>query len=302
MASSPLAPILAPWLLGALGCACANGPRTITRIPFTLTAADNLSVRAMLNEHEPLDLMFHTAVDGVALTQAAIARLARFHADGQVAVQSWGGTAQARQSVGNTLRIGELTFRDVVITEDLASGPGTDGKFGPSLFAGRVVAIDFDARELAIHDALPALDSRYDRLDLVVRHGAPFVTGEVVFGERACPVELMLHTGYSGTLLLDEAFVAANAHGAPLETIRERALQDSYGNTIKTRTVRLPRLRLGPLSFANVPVEVFPGRLGSERVSVVGSGLLKRCNLVLDLARAQVHLARNRESAAPFGA
>ena len=303
------APGRARWAcLALLWASCAGvGERTghgaapdAVRIPFTLTAADNLSIRATVNGTDSVELMFHTAVDSVSMTKEAIARLSRFTADESVEVQSWGGTTQARHSAGNTLAIGDQVWRDVAITEDDNSGPGTDGKFGPGLFAGKVVEIDFDARQLVIHSTLPAIEPRFERLDLVRREGLLFVTGELGVGEGRYATEFLLHTGFGGTALLDEQFLRMHGLDDELETISESVLRDSYGNPVKTRKVRLASLRLGALTFSDVPVGLFEGWLGSQRVSVLGGGLLKRCNLIIDAENRHLYVAPSRLKDAPF--
>jgi len=290
------------WLVATGAGACATGDRaaTPTRIPFTLTQFDNIAVRGTLNGSESLDLLFHTGVDSVSLTRDAIARLARFDAKETVSVQSWGGTQEARHSTGNTLQIGDVVCRGLAITEDQNSGPGTDGKFGPSLFAGKIVEVDYDARQLVLHDTLPALDERWMPLVANVRDGGTYVDAEVVVGDRALTTTFLLHTGYHGTGLLDEEFVRANGLGDVLATIRENELHDSYGNVVKTREVRVPTLRLGPLAMKDVPVGVFEGKLGSGRTSVLGCAVLKRCNLVLDVANGRVWATPSRFANAPF--
>ena len=284
-------------LLSVLAACSGAAP---IRIPFTLTAADNLSVRATLNGTDAVELMFHTAIDSVSLTKAAVAKLSSFRADGTATVRSWGGSAQARHSTGNTLLIGALSFSDLAITESDNSGPGTDGKFGPKLFGAKVVEIDFDARELVLHTALPALGPQWQRLDLVCREGSMFVMGEVVVGEQRCPTELLLHSGFGGVALLDAEFVRTHGLDAQLVTIRENDLRDSYGNLVKTRTVRLPSLHLGALAFRDVPVGIFDGVLGSRRMSILGGGLLKRVNLILDVGNGHLYVASSQLMGAPF--
>ncbi len=272
----------------------------VVRIPFTLTAADNISVRAVLNGADAVDLMFHTAVDSVSMTKAAIAKLSGFKAEESVNVQSWGGTTAARHSTGNTLQIGGLVFRDVAVTEDENSGAGTAGKFGPSLFAGRIVDVDFDARELVIHAWLPAKAEGYQRLDFISRHGAMSVLGEVSVGERRLTTEFMLHTGFGGTALLDEEFVRTHELDAELKPYGASVLKDSYGNDVKTSKVLLPGLRFGGTTFANVPVGLFPGKIGSRRTSVVGAGLLKRLNFIIDAEHRRFYVAPNALMGSPF--
>lgn len=283
-----------------LACASVDGRTShettpaVVRIPFTLTASDNLSIHATLNGTDSVELMFHTAVDSVSMTKEAIARLSHFSADESIAVHSWGGTTQARHSTDNTLRIGDQVWREVAITEDDNSGRGTDGKFGPSLFTGKVVEIDFDARQLVIHSALPAIDPRFERLDLTCRQGALFLSGEIMVAEGLYTTEFMLHTGFGGTALLDEQFVRTNELDEKLATISESVMKDSYGSSVKTRKVRLQSLRLGRLAFTDVPVGIFNGAIGSQRMSILGGGLLKRCNLIIDAENGHLYVAPSR--------
>ena len=298
-----------PWIAIACvlqACSAVDGLPSrpsgvaVVRIPFTLTAADNIAVRATLNATDTVDLMFHTAVDSVSLTKEAIAKLSSFTANGSVSVQSWGGTADARQSTGNSLSVGEFTWRDLTITEADNSGPGTDGKFGPNLFAGKVVEINFDSRELLIHSTLPAMDGSFQQLDLVTRRGSMYVTGELTVAERHYTTEFLLHSGFAGTALLDEEFVRTHDLGADLETLSESVLKDSYGNEVKTRSVRVPALRFGATTFADVPVGIFEGKIGSARASIIGCGLLKRFNIIIDAKNRHLYLAPNKLSGATF--
>lgn len=269
------------------------------RIPFRLTAADNLVVRATLNGVDDVDLMFHTAFSGVALTKTATAKLASFRADGAVDVKSWGGTASARRSGGNALRIGALERRGLEIFEDEFSGSETDGKFGPDLFSGRAFVVDFDAREIVVSDALPALDERH-RLELSTVAGAMAVVGEISVGDVRFATPFMVHTGFGGTALLDEELVREHGLETRLEIAVGGALKDAYGNEVKTRKARLPSLRFGATAFENVSVGLFPGRIGGVRTSVLGTGLLKRFNLHFDAERRSLYAVPNRAFALPF--
>lgn len=287
---------LGPLLLGLGGCAAtgpaSTEPAAIARIPFTLTPADNLSIRATLNGTDTVELMFHTAVDSISLTKTATARLASFSANGTATVRSWGGASEARHSTGNWLQIGDLVWRDLPITEDENSGPGTDGKFGPNLFAGKVVEIDFAARELKLHATLPAIAETFDRLDLICRDGLMSIAGELTAGERRYQTDFLLHTGFGGTVLLDEQFVWQHELAASLPSRGERVLVDSYGKPVRTRKVMLPALRFGATTFADVSAELFHGTLGSLRTSIVGCGLLKQFHLIFDVEHRHLYVRR----------
>lgn len=281
---------------GLTGC---TAPAPCVVIPFTCTADDNVMVHATLNGRDPVDLMFHTAVDSVSLTKAAIARLTTFAPNGSIEVRSWGGTAAARHSQGNTLQIGPLTWRDLELTESELSGPGTDGKFGPNLFAGQVVELDFDRNELRLHETLPPHTEQFECLELEERDGMLFVVGEARVGERAARTSFLLHTGFGGAALFDEQFV--REHGLPTALDPDApTLQDSYGNPVRTQRLQRTSLRLGTLVFDDVPAAVFGGQLGGRRTSVLGGTVLTRMNLVFAADRRHLYVRPNARFAAPW--
>ncbi len=264
-------------------------------------ATDHVVVHATLNGRDPVDLMFHTAIDSVSLTKAAIARLTTFASDGSIDVRSWGGTTSARHSRGNTLQIGPLTWRDLDLTESELSGPGADGKFGPNLFAGQVVELDFDRGELRLHETLPAHAAQFQRLELEVQDGMLFVVGEIVVGGRAARTSFLLHTGFGGAALIDEQFVREQGlPTAPDSTAK--ALQDSYGNPVRTQRLQRTSLRLGSLVFDDVPAAVFPGQLGDRRTSVLGGAVLTRMNLIFAADRRHLYVRPNARFATPWPA
>jgi len=301
-----LGSILASWIVTLAGCASGIRPHDVSsprvvRLPFTLTAANNIAVRATLNDVDAVNLMFHTAVDSVSLTRETIERLSHFEVADSVDVKSWGGTASARRSTGNTLRMGELAWRDLTIFETEQSGPATDGKFGPNLFAGRIVEVDYDAGEISIHAVLPPIGTEFQRLDLARRNGACYVTCPMIVAGEIHATEFMLHTGFGGTALLDQTFLREHGLDAKLAVVGESTLRDSFGNPVPTRTVRIPSLRLGPQEFVDVAVGTFDGRIGSDRASVLGAGLLARCHWILDPDHGHLYVAPRRTEIAARG-
>lgn len=297
--SSPRTGLAAgPLALALTGC---TAPAPPVAIPFTCTAADHVMVRATLNGRDPVDLMFHTAIDSVSLTKAAIARLTTFAPDGSIDVRSWGGTAAARHSRGNTLQIGPLTFCDLELTESELSGPGSDGKFGPNLFAGQFVELDFDRSELRLHATLPPHAAQFECLELEVQNGMLFVVGEARVGERTARPSFLLHTGFGGAALLDEQLV--REHGLPTAPDPTApTLRDSYGNPVPTQRLQRTCLRLGTLVFDGVPAAVFGGQLGDRRTSVLGGTVLTRMNLILSADRRRLYVRPNARFAAPWPA
>ncbi len=249
---------------------------------------------------ERLDLMFHTGVTAVSLTEASARKVTSVKWDKSSRITSWGGGSTARLSEGNTLQMGNKSWNKVSFTEDKLSGTGTDGKFGCNLFQGGVIEIDFDKSVLTVHSSMPEVDKSYERLVIDVDDGVMFVEGIVRVGTREMTNRFLVHTGFGGTILLDDKFVAAHILIGELKTLGEKQLRDSLGNVLTTKKVALPALRFGRTEFSEVPVGLFDGALGRQKMSVVGGDLLKRFNMLIDLQQGQLYLKPNKLFDVPF--
>lgn len=271
-----------------------------TTIPFELTEANNILIAARLNGTDTARLMLHTGVNAVSVTSSAAKKLKSVTFDQTADVSSWGGEQKARLSSKNTLQIGELSWDDVELTEGALSGHGSDGKFGLNLFANKVIEIDFDHKELKLYESLPSHLDDFVRLPLTRKGGGLFVRGQLQVSDAAIEQEFLIHSGYSGTLLLDDAFVAEHGSLGELPILSESELKDSYGNIIKTRQVQLPKFALGELEFSDVPAGYFPGTVGRQRMSVLGGGLLRRFVIAFDAKREHIFLRPGMSFAEPF--
>ena len=121
-------------------------------IPFALTNHNNISIKAILNKTDTVDLMFHTAANSVTLIKSFTDKLTNIKWTDQDSVKSWGGQGTARYSEKNFLQIAEFEWGDVGIWENEHSGPTTDGKFGPNLFENKIIEINFGQKWMIIHE------------------------------------------------------------------------------------------------------------------------------------------------------
>lgn len=272
----------------------------IDTIPFTLTPYDNISITTILNERDTLDLMFHTAANSVTLIKEAVERISSPNFNQKDTVKSWGGESEARYSLNNTLQIGRLRFDSLTIHENERSGRLTDGKFGPNFFNDKILEIDFDNSYLLLHTALPQKATNFEQLPLEYTNGFMFITGQLEVEKEQLNNLFLIHTGYSGTLLLDDEFVNSNEIGGHLEVISESELQDAYGNVLKTKKAILPALHFGEAGFSDVPVGFFEGAIGRQKMSVIGCGLLKRFNVMIDFEEKSIYLKKNVLSDLPY--
>lgn len=271
-------------------------------IPFRLTKFNNIVIKVVLNEKDTADLMFHTAAGDITLTEEAAARLKTIHFDGTVdSVQSWGGNAnQSGYSRNNSVSINQFQKDAVTIWKDLNSGYETDGKFGPSLFGDKVVEIDFDKKLLIVESSLPRKARKYEKLSIVPGDDAIFIKAVCKTKDRSFENTFMLHSGYSGAVLLDDSFAARTSIGKLIPITGEKKLSDAYGNIITTKKGLLPFFELGTQTISSVPVGFFEGALGRQTISVIGGDIIRRFNWVIDRKKGYVYIKKNKLLTSPF--
>ena len=263
-------------------------------VPFTLTAHNNIVVAATLNRTDTLNLMFHTAASELALTEDAVKKLKSIKFTGTNKVKSWGGEADSRYSQGNQVQIGAVLRDKIDIWEDINSGKGTDGKFGFDFFQQRIVEIDFDQHRIALYEKLPRKAKKYDRLKIENQNGSLMVQGDCLIDGKTYTNKFLIHSGYSGGILLDDAFAASAGVDGKIKITEESSLKDSFGNTIKVKKGVMPVFALGQAKLANMPAGFFAGVIGRQKKSVIGCDILWKFNLIFDLANNDLYLALRR--------
>ncbi|MES2005818.1 MAG: retropepsin-like aspartic protease [Bacteroidota bacterium] len=271
-------------------------------IPFSLTEYNNLSVRAILNQKDTVQLMFHTAANDLTLTEDAIQKLKTIRFSNTTdSVKSWGGSANSsRLSKNNFVQIGGLSWENVPIWENKNSGQHTDGKFGIDLFANKVIEIDFDQKLINIYTELPKILATYQKLPLIFENDELFIEAECTVDKTIYKNKFLLHSGYSGAVLLDDKFANDNKLGERLKMVGEKSLKDSYGNIVKTKKAILPLLQIGKESLTDVPAGFFEGAIGRQKMSILGGDILKRFNWIIDAQRQFVYLKPGKEKTVAY--
>ena len=270
-------------------------------IPFILTEANNIIIQTVLNEVDTLNLMFHTAQSTISLTEEVVAKIANKSFENSERAITWGGESVSRYSLGNYLKIKDFEWNNITIWEDKNTGPSADGKFGPNLFHDKVIELNFDKNLMIIHSYMPELDEQYKKLSLVFKQDMMYVETHYQIDNNHYANQVLIHSGFGGTLLLDDKFVFENNIGSQLEIISESHLKDSYGNILKTKKAILPHFSIGVIDFTDLPISFFEGALGRQHMSVIGGNILKRFNVYFDLQNANMYYAPSNLIDTPFG-
>lgn len=290
------------FLVVTLYCSCQrikaqerNKPLpSFSTIPFILTTHNNISIQAVVNKTDTVNLMFHTDAGSVTLTTEAIKKLKNINWETKKEVNSWGGKTTARYSERNSLEIGHLKWDNLAIWETQNSGPTTGGKFGPNLFKEKAIEIDFEKSIMMIHQTLPEKIKEFVKTPLIYENESMFIKGKSAIKGINYENRFLIHSGYGGTILFDDQFVLESKIGEKIDIIAEKELRDSYGNVLKTKKGNLPAFEIGGISFENIPIGFFEGTIGRQQMSVIGGDLLKRFNIIIDSNREHIYLKPNQ--------
>ena len=264
-------------------------------IPFHLTEYNNLSIKAILNNSDTVQLMFHTAANAVTLTEDAVKKLKSINfIENTDSIKSWGGQSNSsRFSKSNTLQIGGLIWKEIPIWENVNSGQFTDGKFGIDLFKCKVIEIDFDNSVMHIYNSIHRKMKKYQKVKLFEEDDELFIEASCKTNAGVFVNKFLLHSGYAGALLFDDQFTKESRINESLKVIGEKKLSDSYGNVLISKQVVLPSFFIEGLSISDVPAGFFEGALGRQKISVLGGDILKRFNIIIDAKREFIYLKPN---------
>lgn len=270
-------------------------------IKFKLTEHNNISIESILNETDTINLMFHTAVSSVSLTPEQSQNLSPKINKKTSDVNSWGGNQDVDYVENNKLAIGNRQWDDITLWLNLLSGHDTDGKFGPNLFSNNIIEINFDRLIIVLHEnELKELDN-YKTFDISTDdNNSLFIEGELLINEVRLKHKFMIHSGYGGTIILDDQFCSANPIIGELEVFEEKDLKDSLGNLIKTKKARANQFNILNVEFDSVPFSYFDSELTIQKTSVLGGAFLKRFNLLLDLENMKLHVKPNKLTESKF--
>ena len=78
-------------------------------------------------------------------------------------------------------------------------------------------------------------------------------------------------------------------------------MKDPRGVKYETHTVLAPLLQISDYKLANIPTLILPGKNpGDFAINFMGNDLLKRFNMILDLAHDCIYLKPNQLTRLPY--
>lgn len=248
-------------------------------IPFTLSAYNNIIVKAIINEKDTLHLKFDSGTTGLLLTNHAI--------DNKI---HWA----INDKNDNSLKIGNMIWDSLRIFPVELSGQGTDGRFGWDLFNSKIVEIDFDNSLFIVHSTPPTIDKGYAKFDIEYTHTLFCIQAELEVKGIKYKNRFLFDNGYQRTVMLDTVLMAEQNFPKDLEVIKKVIMRNGQGKEIPVVTVKSEKLHFGNHSLSNIPVQLLTtGNPARFKTHILGNEVLKRFNTFLDFQNNYVYLKPN---------
>ncbi|HKQ96986.1 MAG TPA: PDZ domain-containing protein [Candidatus Polarisedimenticolia bacterium] len=218
-----------------------------------------------------------------------------------------GAPVMAEIAEGLTIDLDALRLTDaraIVAPQIPAFTSYHDGVIGASLFRNFVVAIDFDAGRITLHDPKTwTAPEKAASVPIRIEHNAPYAAITVLtLDGRRLPAEVVVDLGASHPISLNLGTLKGlEAPAATISTIVGRGL----GGYVRGQVGRIGGIEVGGLLvkeiLATFPIKEHqdPGgkRMGHGNL---GNGFLQRFNVAFDYAHERMLLTPNKGFDRPF--
>ena len=259
------------------------GQNMMKEIPFRLTKYNNILVPVIINQKDTVQLMLHTGSDYVTIIEDSYKKMKSISiSDTLNNVTSWAGYSDMKMSQSNVIKIGDDTFNKIPIFIDKQSGHESDGKIGLKFFEGKYLEINFDENKLYVYDKAPTKLKKYTKLNSRYSQETLYIKAFPFIDKKPIETEFMIHTGFSGALMISDDFAKEYKLLEKFEIIGESKLSDAAGNVILSKKSILPDFELANQTFKNVPMSFFDSTIKIQHKNIMGGDLIKRFNLILN--------------------
>ncbi|HEX2628256.1 MAG TPA: retropepsin-like aspartic protease [Chitinophagaceae bacterium] len=268
------------------------------RIPFKLVNG-SIVITATLNDTDrPLQLLFDTGADGMALRRSLADSLGLTVSREQNAAVV-GGRMKIAISSGNTVHLDTLKLNNTNIALFEEIGHGYDGILGCTIATSYITRVDFDKQVIELF-GFGTYEHGKDgnMVEITFPSGIPIIPVSMKVGEKEVAGDFVFDSGANYYLIAFGAFVKKHlllTNGfVPYFT----GATVSMGHTTTTFTGNFPYMKWG-----NTGMQDFPGVLQAHNdreenwVGSAGSfGIksMRRYNFSIDLSKHIIHFTPNK--------
>lgn len=269
--------------------------KSVKEIPFRLTKYNNILVPVIINQKDTVQLMLHTGSDYITIIEDSYKKMKSISiSDTLNNVTSWAGYSDMKMSQNNVIKFGDEEFSKIPIFIDKQSGNESDGKIGLKFFEGKHFEINFDENKLYVYDIAPTKLKKYTKLNSRYSQETLYIKAFPFIDKKPIETEFMIHTGFSGALMISDDFAKEYKLLEKFEIIGESKLSDAAGNVILSKKSILPDFELANQTFKNVPMSFFDSTIKIQHKNIMGGDLIKRFNLILNPEKDILYVKKSK--------
>ena len=271
------------------------GQNMVKEIPFRLTKYNNILVPVIINQKDTVQLMLHTGSDYISIIDDSYKKMKSISiSDTLNNVTSWAGYSDMKMSQNNIIKFGYEEFSKIPIFIDKQSGHESDGKIGLKFFEGKYFEINFDENKLYVYDKAPSKLKKYTKLNSRYSQETLYVKAFPFIDKKPIETEFMIHTGFSGALMISDDFAKEYKLLEKFKIIGESKLSDAAGNVILSKKSILPDFELAYQTLKNVPMSFFDSTIKIQHKNIMGGDLIKRFNLILNPEKDILYVKKSK--------
>lgn len=252
-------------------------------IPFTLQNS-RIYLKGQLNGKKDITFQFDLGAGGTCINYTSVAKVG-IHFDGKTLVTNSHGTNEEPTSSQNSIRIAGLKWEKVKLVQVKNMKKEEDMIIGNSLFANKIIELNYDQQILVVHDQLPALTKGYSKQDVLFEQHRPHLKASIYVNGKAYTDWFLFDTGRAGTMMIGQSFVEKFGLWDQFKSIF------SWGDK---KIVVIPKTTIGQLSFTDIVTNVQNPQSNSSRPTLLGNELLNHFNVILDNPNGLIYLKPNQ--------
>jgi hypothetical protein len=273
-------------------------------IPFKLHGS-MIVVEVVVDGSDPLAFIFDTAAGGTILNERTADRLGVIGGEA-VFREGATGSAEVMPSKRHTVELGRLNLRNmtlgIVALDHIERrfGLRIDGVIGWPIVSRYAVVVDYDAMQIELHEPrgfehgsdAPGYDIEAKGTVFFVNVSVALESGATFAGK------VLVDTGSGGNISFNSPFVRENNLLDQIGSSYEREMQGFSAESARSYVAMLSGLSIGRHELVGVPASMSLAEAGATSWSgvmgILGNGVLKRFNMVIDLKRRRLFLEPNR--------
>lgn len=277
--------LLSLFLCLTILCGYSQNTARDDKIPFELTPFNNIKVKVILNKKDTVFLTFDSGATDFYLTKEAIKKY----------LNPKGLKLTMDDIRDNTFTIGHLEWTHQQIYPIETTGQGTEGLFGWNIFEGKILEIDYDKKQMLVHNKVPKIDRHYEKFGMEIMKEHFLINLEIIQDKQKYKSKFLFDTGFQKALMLDnDLLTKMNFPTDQLEILKTTILHNSNNDEIPLKTVKVQKILFGKYALENTPAEVNTyNKPAGYETNFVGSDVLKRFHIILDFQKKAVYMKPN---------